>query len=277
MLRHHLNETPPIKEDGDKEAKIAERGPSGTNTQFQGIWLKHSSRAFGTIVMNASITFRFPALGRPCEDDKPPDVADSSLPAASPSDEAVLEQICHGSAEALSVLFRRYARTIRGVAYNVLRDTGEADDLLQDIFLLVHRLCGTFDSSKGSGRFWILQMTYRRAISRRRYLTSRHFYTRLDLDQAANQLGDTPAKSGSLGNPIDAALDRREALQNWLVELSESQRQTLHLFFFEGYTFEEIAAKLGQTIGNARNHYYRGLEKLRKKISAGKLPGKEAV
>jgi RNA polymerase sigma-70 factor (ECF subfamily) len=120
-------------------------------------------------------------------------------------------------------------------------------------------------------------MTYRRAISRRRYLTSRHFYTRLDLDQAANQLGDTPAKSGSLGNPIDAALDRREALQNWLVELSESQRQTLHLFFFEGYTFEEIAAKLGQTIGNARNHYYRGLEKLRKKISAGKLPGKEAV
>jgi hypothetical protein len=117
--------------------------------------------------MNASITFRFPALGRPCEDDKPPDVADSSLPAASPSDEAVLEQICHGSAEALSVLFRRYARTIRGVAYNVLRDTGEADDLLQDIFLLVHRLCGTFNSSKGPARFWILQMTYRRAISRR--------------------------------------------------------------------------------------------------------------
>ncbi len=101
--------------------------------------------------MNASITFRLPALGRPCEDDKPPDVAGSSLPAASPSDEAVIEQICHGSAEALSVLFRRYARTIRGVAYNVLRDTAEADDLLQDIFLLVHRLCGTFDSAKGSG------------------------------------------------------------------------------------------------------------------------------
>ena len=58
---------------------------------------------------------------------------------------------------------------------------------------------------------------------------------------------------------------------------SEGQRQTLHLFFFEGYTFEEIAAKLGQTVGNARNHYYRGLEKLRKRISAGKLPGTEAV
>jgi RNA polymerase sigma-70 factor, ECF subfamily len=227
--------------------------------------------------MNASITFRFPALGRPCEDDKPPDVADSSLPAASPSDEAVLEQICHGSAEALSVLFRRYARTIRGVAYNVLRDTGEADDLLQDIFLLVHRLCGTFNSSKGPARFWILQMTYRRAISRRRYLTSRHFYTHLDLDQAADRLGDVSTRAGRPPDPMNGILEKKEALQSWFAELSESQRQTLRLFFFEGYTFEEIAAKLGQTIGNARNHYYRGLDKLRKQISAGKLPGKEAV
>jgi RNA polymerase sigma-70 factor (ECF subfamily) len=227
--------------------------------------------------MNASITFRFPALGRPCEDDRPPDVADSSLPAASPSDEAVLEQICHGSAEALSVLFRRYARTIRGVAYNVLRDTGEADDLLQDIFLLVHRLCGTFNSSKGPARFWILQMTYRRAISRRRYLTSRHFYTHLDLDQAADRIGDVSTRAGRPPGPMNGILERKEALHSWFAELSESQRQTLHLFFFEGYTFEEIAAKLGQTVGNARNHYYRGLEKLRKQISAGKLPGKEAV
>jgi RNA polymerase sigma-70 factor (ECF subfamily) len=227
--------------------------------------------------MNASVTFRFPALGRPCEDDKPPDATGSSLPAASPSDEAVLEQICHGSAEALSVLFRRYARTIRGVAYNVLRDTAEADDLLQEIFLLVHRLCETFNSAKGPARFWILQMTYRRAISRRRYLTSRHFYTRLDLDQAAHQIGDVSRRAGRPQDPMNGILERKEALQSWFAELSESQRQTLHLFFFEGYTFEEIAAKLGQTIGNARNHYYRGLDKLRKQISAGKLPGKEAV
>jgi RNA polymerase sigma-70 factor (ECF subfamily) len=185
--------------------------------------------------------------------------------------------ICDRDREALACLFRRYARVVRGVAYRVLRDASEADDLLQDIFLLVHRLCGTFDSSKGSARFWILQMTYRRAISRRRYLTSRHFYTRLDLDQAANQLGDVLAECGRPPDPMNRILERKEALQSWFAELSESQRQTLHLFFFEGYTFEEIAAKLGQTIGNARNHYYRGLDKLRKQISAGKLPGKEAV
>jgi RNA polymerase sigma-70 factor (ECF subfamily) len=174
-------------------------------------------------------------------------------------------------------MFRRYSGLVRGLAYRVLRNRAEADDLLQDIFLLVHRLCGTFDSSKGSARFWILHMTHRRAISRRRYLTSRHFYSHLDLDQAANQLGDPGAGSGGHESSMNESLDRREALQSCFTGLSESQRETLHLFFFEGYTFEEIATKLGQTVGNARNHYYRGLEKLRKQISAGKLPGKEAV
>jgi RNA polymerase sigma-70 factor, ECF subfamily len=197
-------------------------------------------------------------------------------PSIGTSDEALIDLILKNDKEALALLFRRYASVIRGVAYRVLRDASEADDLLQDIFLVVHRLCGTFDSSRGSGRFWILQMTYRRAISRRRYLTSRHFYTRLDLDQSTNQLVDADASCRPESSLVEA-FDRKEALQNWFAELSESQQQTLHLFFFEGYTSEEIAAKLGQTVGNARNHYYRGLDRLRKQISAGKLPGKEAV
>ena len=218
-------------------------------------------------------TIRLPIVRTPKERAATP----VSLVSARTSDEGLISDICKGNKDSLACLFRRYARLVRGVANRVLRDASEADDLLQDVFLLVHRLCGTFDSSKGSARCWILQMAYRRAISRRRYLTSRHFYTHLDLDQAANQLGDTNAASDRPEASMAQAIDRKEALQNWFAELSESQRQTLQLFFFEGYTFEEIATKLGQTVGNARNHYYRGLEKLRKQISAGKLLGKEAV
>lgn len=227
--------------------------------------------------MNASATTQFPGLRATAsctEASGRKDIRSGSD--SQPSDEVLLKQVSSGTTEALSELFKRHARIVRGVAYRVLRDTSEADDLLQDIFLLVHRLCETFDPAKGSARFWILQMTYRRAISRRRYLTSRHFYTHLDLDQAANRLGE-PEGGGGPESLINDSLDRRKTLQSCFTGLSESQRQTLHLFFFEGYTFEEIAAKLCQTVGNARNHYYRGLEKLRKQISAGKLPGKEAV
>ena len=227
--------------------------------------------------MNASATVRFHKLSVAAEKNQASKAADLELDRPGLPDEVLLEQVSCGCREALSSLFKRYARTVRGVAYRVLHDQSEADDLLQDIFLLIHRLCGTFDSSKGSARFWILQMTYRRAISRRRYLTSRHFYSHLDLDQAANRLGDSEGGSCGCESSMNESLDRREVLQSCFTGLSESQRQTLHLFFFEGYTFEEIATKLGETVGNARNHYYRGLERLRKQISAGKLPGKEAV
>ena len=192
------------------------------------------------------------------------------------SDEVLMLHLREGDTEALALLFRRYARFVRGVAYRVLRDPSEADDLLQDVFILIHRLCRTFDPSKGSARFWILQMTQRRAISRRRYLNSRHFYDRLDLDQTSDRLAD-PKGNSRLVDSMAEALQGQETLQAWMEQLSEAQRETLRLFFFEGCTFEEIATKLGQTVGNARHHYYRGLDRLRKQIFAGKLPGGEAL
>jgi RNA polymerase sigma-70 factor (ECF subfamily) len=57
-------------------------------------------------------------------------------------------------------------------------------------------------------------------------------------------------------------------------ELSAEQIQTLELHFFEGYSFHEIAERTGQTFGNVRNHYYRGLERLRSHIFPGKTSTK---
>jgi len=69
----------------------------------------------------------------------------------------------------------------------------------------------------------------------------------------------------------------REGLHKVLEGLSENQRQTLYLFFVEGHTLGEIAMKLNQTRGNVKNHYFRGLEKLRKQIFGNKLRGDSAV
>ncbi len=198
--------------------------------------------------------------------------ADRLVVGAEVSAEALMASICNGDKEALACLFRRYARVIRGVAYRVLRDTSEADDLLQDIFLLINRKCGMFDASRGPARFWILQMTYHRAIARRRYLNSRHFYTRVDIDEAERELA-VPA-NGSLGAE---ALMGNSHLKNIFEALSEDQRETLQLFFVEGYTLAEIATKLNQTRGNVKHHYFRGLEKLRKHLFDSKLQGNSAV
>jgi RNA polymerase sigma-70 factor (ECF subfamily) len=222
--------------------------------------------------MNPSVTIRLPGFALPGQESAKldastaPPVTDSAV-----SDEILMTQICDGSREALAILFRRYARMVRTVALRILRDDSEADDLLQDLFLYVFRNCSIFDPSKAAVRSWIVQMTYHRAIDRRRYLNSRHFYTRVDLDGVADLLEPRPesreyvSEFGSLvGNTTAQAL---------LDTLSEDQRNTLNLHFFEGLTFNEIAVKLDQSLGNIRNHYYRALDKLRKQMFPGKLPG----
>ena len=221
--------------------------------------------------MDSSITIRLPELGNAQEHAS---AVKPQHPEAYLSDEALITEVCLGNREALATLFRRYARLVRGIALRVLRDASEADDLVQDVFLLIHRLCKTFDGSKGSANFWILRMTFRRAISRRRYLNSRHFYTRVDLDEESVEVAK--ARFDQVDNSIDqtfAELDLKKVLGT----LSEDQQKTLRLHFIEGYTLDEIAKMLGQTKGNIRHHSFRGLERLRKLIFASKLPGARAV
>ena len=54
-------------------------------------------------------------------------------------------------------------------------------------------------------------------------------------------------------------------------DLTQDQRETFRLHFFEGYTFPEIAEKLGQSYANVRNHYYRGLERFRRHLAEDQL------
>jgi RNA polymerase sigma-70 factor, ECF subfamily len=223
--------------------------------------------------MDASVTFRLPHIA---VSETPKQAAPGqSSSADATSDEALILQIAGGSRNALSTLFCRYCRIVRGIGYRVLRDPSEADDLLQDIFLLISRRPTSFDNSRGSARHWIIQMTYRQAISRRRYLTSRHFYSHLDLDDFAARL---PAAEVAprFENTLEGTLVK-EDFRRLFQELSADQHQALLLRFVEGYTLPEIAAKMGQSRANIKNHYFRGLEKLRKHVFGGKLGAKRAL
>jgi RNA polymerase sigma-70 factor (ECF subfamily) len=225
--------------------------------------------------MDASVTFRLPRLAAPENSEQTARVLDTPASVEfTGTDEELILQVVEGSREALAVLFRRYARVVRGIALRVLRDSSEADDLLQDIFILIQRFSGTFDRSKASAQFWIVQMAYRRAISRRHYLNARHFYTQVELDEQSMPIGNqTLGYSSDSNDQHLAELD----LQKMFAALSDDQRKTLHLHFIEGYTLNEIAKMLGQTKGNVRHHSFRGLEKLRKQIFASKLPSTSAV
>jgi RNA polymerase sigma-70 factor (ECF subfamily) len=172
-----------------------------------------------------------------------------------PSDDLLLSRVARGDKEALSALFRRHAHAVFSVACRILRDESEAEDLLQELFLFLFKKAALYDAGKSSGASWIIQMAYQRAIDRRRYLDVRHHYSVEQLDEERS-----PAARGQVS--IDQ-IAGRALLDRLRSEISVEQRQTLELHLFEGYSFREIAARSGQTLGNVRNHYYRGIERLR--------------
>jgi RNA polymerase sigma-70 factor (ECF subfamily) len=179
------------------------------------------------------------------------------------SDDSLITQISTGDQEALGILFRRYSRLVWSVAERIVRNTAEADDLLQDVFLLIQRRASVFDSSKGTVRSLIVHMTYQRALSRRRYLNARHYQAPREAEEDAANIVAPAARF--YDESIEAHFGK-ERFRIALEQMSEEQRETLRLYFFEGYTLEEIAERLGQSRGNVKHHYYRGLDKLRREM-----------
>ena len=183
-------------------------------------------------------------------------------------DEVLLRLIAEGSKEALSSLFRRYARQVFSVGRRILRDPVEAEDVVQDAFLYVYRKADLYDAAKGSARSWLIQVAYTQALQRKRRLAWHGFY---DLPNQADTTGaETKGNCASYDQTVEG-LFGRNGWRTMLESLSEEQRETLRLHFFEGLTFAEIAERLGQSYANVRNHHYRGLEKLRRHLAENSL------
>ena len=107
-----------------------------------------------------------------------------------------------------------------------------------------------------------MQIAYRRAIDRRRYLANRQHYDAPVFDEHHSHVGNPPLSTD--------AIDGRAILSRLRETLSVDQRETLELHLFEGYSLREIAEKNGQSLGNVRHHYYRALERLRSQVFARK-------
>jgi RNA polymerase sigma-70 factor (ECF subfamily) len=216
-------------------------------------------------VLSSFSAARFPALPlRNERETADPLYKDTVVPAAEPSDRALIERIGAGDEEALRVLFRRYVRLVWSIAHRILRDRAEAEDVAQEVFLRVHQKTSAFDPTKGPPRTLIVYMTYRLAFNRRRYLAARHAHyvcpPREEVDLSA-------AMPSFYDESMEAHFGR-DGLRNAFAELSADQRETLRLYFFEGFTLDEIASRLGQSLGNVRHHYFRGLGRLRRALQA---------
>ena len=181
------------------------------------------------------------------------------------SDDELMAHLQAGHGDALAVLFDRYHRLVLSIALRIVRDAGEAEDVMQNVFLEIFRSAAQFDPARGTTKTWLLQYAYHRAINRKQHLSARYFYQRKEIEEVQAIPGEAGSQFARFSHH-----ELKHLLQQGLSTLNRKQRKVLELASFEGLSMSEIADKTGESLSNVRHYYYRGLSKLRSFISGEK-------
>ena len=174
----------------------------------------------------------------------------------------LLAAMARGEKQALAGLYDQLSGPLYSLAYRMLGDTGEAQDLVQDIFLQVWRSAATYDPGRGTVFTWMATLTRNRAIDRIRMRKRRSEL----LANAAPEL-----QPAALGGEADSAgslwlREKSAAVRAALADLAPDQQQAIELAYFSGLTQQEIAAKLSEPLGTIKARIRRGLLRLKDRL-----------
>jgi RNA polymerase sigma-70 factor (ECF subfamily) len=176
------------------------------------------------------------------------------------TDRALIARIETRDSEALALLYDRYASRLLGLSLRILGNTGEAEEVLQDVFLFTWRAASTFDATRGTVLAWLLVATRSRSIDR---LRSRRPAARAGL----TSLNEVPERAGPQDVEAESAAREWEQLcRAAIAQLPADQQRVLELAYFDGLTHQEIAQRTSTPLGTVKTRVRLGLMKLREHI-----------
>jgi RNA polymerase sigma-70 factor (ECF subfamily) len=188
-------------------------------------------------------------------------VSPASLADERGADRIALERIARGDHDGLAALYDRHARPVYSLAFRILQDQGEAEDIVQDVFSQAWRQAARYDESRGPVAAWLFTLTRSRAIDRLRARRARP-EPAADERQTANLVD--PGVSPDLQLLSAEQIDRvRAALES----LPALQRAAIELAYYEGLTHVEIASRLEQPLGTIKTRIRLALGKLRDSLA----------
>ena len=170
--------------------------------------------------------------------------------------EALLAQVALGNRAAFEALYRGTANRLFGICLRVLTQRSEAEDALQEVYTTVWRKAAQFDPEKASATAWLAMIARNKAIDR---IRSQPHARKFEPMELADEIPD-PAASPQR----DAqAAGERERLDECMKRLDDRRRSLIRAAFFDGSTYEELAARVGSPLGTVKSWIRRGLLQLR--------------
>ena len=169
---------------------------------------------------------------------------------------ALLSRIAARDEQAFEALYRLTSSRLLGIGMRVLGDRAEAEDVLQEVYVTVWTKAMQFDPQRASAWTWLGTIARNRAIDRLRSLPSAVQRAPLELSETVPDPSPSPASQAD-------ARSQRSRLDDCLGRLGQRGQALIRTAFFEGVTYDELAARTGSPLGSVKSWIRRGLLQLR--------------
>jgi RNA polymerase sigma-70 factor, ECF subfamily len=173
-------------------------------------------------------------------------------------DEALMKAISRRRYDALAELYDRHGKRLRATIDGVVHEEGEADDVLQEIFIQIWEEAARYSPKAGKPLGWMVTIARRRAIDR---LRRRQAYSRAR-ERYQKRVTHETSNSTRQADEVFMLNDLRHFLKECMRILPRLQREALELAFFKGLSHREIAAATRAPLGTVKTRLELGLQKL---------------
>lgn len=171
--------------------------------------------------------------------------------------EQLIERCLIQNQEAQLEIYNRFYKAMYNTAYRILKDTQEAEDIMQEAFLSAFTKMHTLENTAMFSA-WLKRITINLSIGA---LKKNNRLQKVSMDTISYSLSETE-ETDEIGDTQIKA----EEIINSLQKLKPSYRIVLSLHFIEGYDYDEISEIMNLTQGNVRTLISRGKDSLRKKL-----------
>jgi RNA polymerase sigma-70 factor (ECF subfamily) len=176
------------------------------------------------------------------------------------SDEGLVRGVANRRPEAIDLLYARYGRPTFALARRIIGDDGFAEDVVQEVFLMLWRDPGRFDRARGGFASWILSVTHHKAVDAVRREESLRKRRTQATEDAVAMLDETRHQTG-VDEEVWSRL-RQERVRDALRDLPPAQREALALAYYGGYTQREVASLTGSPLGTVKTRMLTGMRRL---------------
>jgi RNA polymerase sigma-70 factor (ECF subfamily) len=177
----------------------------------------------------------------------------------------LIELARQGQTEAFRHLFELHRQKVMAIAYSYLRNTQDAEDILQETFIKAYQALPSFNLNKGmnfSG--WLTRISINCCLDLLRRHQSRQ---KKESNWAQTQLTNSPAnhlaKNPESVGQLQALKDK---IENYLEKLPPKQRMVFILRHYQGFTIREIAEDMGVSEGTVKRMLFRAFGRIRKHL-----------